>query len=65
MGLPSTIGSATAMASMRRAAGLVAFATLSWMIAVAADSSEKTASDYYVHSLPGAPETPFIKMHAG
>lgn len=50
------------MASIRRAAGLVAAATLSWVAVVGA---EKTAADYFVHSLPGAPETPFIKMHAG
>jgi carboxypeptidase D len=27
--------------------------------------AEKTAADYYVHSLPGAPEGPLLKMHAG
>jgi carboxypeptidase D len=25
----------------------------------------KSAADYYVHSLPGAPEGPLLKMHAG
>lgn len=30
--------------------------------ALAAASS---AADYYVHSLPGAPEGPLLKMHAG
>jgi carboxypeptidase D len=25
----------------------------------------KTAADYFVHSLPGAPEGPLLKMHAG
>ncbi|KAA8652239.1 hypothetical protein EYZ11_002282 [Aspergillus tanneri] len=27
--------------------------------------SAATAADYYVHSLPGAPEGPLLKMHAG
>ncbi|GLA41207.1 cell death protease [Aspergillus niger] len=27
--------------------------------------SAKSAADYYVHSLPGAPEGPLLKMHAG
>lgn len=27
--------------------------------------AEKTASDYYVHSLPGQPDGPLLKMHAG
>ena len=27
--------------------------------------SANSAADYYVHSLPGAPEGPFLKMHAG
>jgi hypothetical protein len=27
--------------------------------------AEKTAADYYVHSLPGAPDSPLLKMHAG
>lgn len=30
-----------------------------------AKSSDKSAADYYVHSLPGAPEGPQLKMHAG
>lgn len=28
-------------------------------------SAQKSAADYFVHQLPGAPSTPFIKMHAG
>lgn len=28
-------------------------------------SAEKTAADYFVHSLPGAPAGPLLKMHAG
>lgn len=27
--------------------------------------SASSAADYYVHSLPGAPEGPLLKMHAG
>ncbi|KAI9753245.1 MAG: Cell death protease [Chaenotheca gracillima] len=27
--------------------------------------AEKSAGDYYVHSLPGAPKGPLLKMHAG
>ena len=28
-------------------------------------AAEKSASDYYVHSLPGQPDGPLLKMHAG
>jgi hypothetical protein len=27
--------------------------------------ADKTAADYFVHSLPGAPDGPLLKMHAG
>lgn len=27
--------------------------------------ADKSAGDYFVHELPGAPEGPLIKMHAG
>lgn len=27
--------------------------------------ADKTAADYYVHSLPAAPAGPLLKMHAG
>ena len=40
---------------------LAALAT--WMITPAA--ADKSAADYYVHSLPGQPEGPLLKMHAG
>ncbi|WEW55651.1 Cell death protease [Emydomyces testavorans] len=37
-----------------------------WIIfASATYAAEKTAADYYVRSLPGQPETPLPKMHAG
>jgi len=33
---------------------------------VPAVHAEKSAADYFVHSLPGAPEgKPLLKMHAG
>ncbi|KAK7522257.1 Alpha/Beta hydrolase protein [Phyllosticta citriasiana] len=35
-----------------------------WLPAVAA-ASDKTAADYFIHSLPGAPPGPLLKMHAG
>jgi carboxypeptidase D len=28
-------------------------------------AAEKTQADYFVHSLPGQPEGPLLKMHAG
>jgi len=28
-------------------------------------ASDKTAADYFVQSLPGAPDGPLLKMHAG
>lgn len=39
-------------------------AALAVSSALAADPA-KTAADYFVRSLPGAPEGPLIKMHAG
>lgn len=33
--------------------------------ALPAAQAEKTAADYYVKSLPGAPAGPLLKMHAG
>lgn len=38
-------------------------ATASWLPSVMA--ADKTQADYYVQSLPGAPEGPLLKMHAG
>ena len=37
-------------------------ATLSWLPTAAA--ADKTQADYFVRSLPGAPQ-PLLKMHAG
>jgi carboxypeptidase D len=38
-------------------------ASLAWLPGSAA-AQAKTQADYFVHSLPGAPE-PLLKMHAG
>jgi len=42
---------------------IIAALTLPWTATLAA--ADKSAGDYYVHSLPGAPEEPLVKMHAG
>ncbi|EOO00356.1 putative carboxypeptidase kex1 protein [Phaeoacremonium minimum UCRPA7] len=44
-----------------RLPALIAAAALTWTATVDANS----AADYFVHELPGAPEGPLIKMHAG
>ncbi|AEO63549.1 uncharacterized protein THITE_2108975 [Thermothielavioides terrestris NRRL 8126] len=46
-----------------RLPALIAAVALPWIIPLAA--ADKTAADYFVHSLPGAPEAPPVKMHAG
>ncbi|KAK0653412.1 Pheromone-processing carboxypeptidase kex1 [Lasiodiplodia hormozganensis] len=52
-------------ASMRALTyGLLA-AAAAWPPAAWAADQEKTAADYFVHSLPGAPPGPLLKMHAG
>ena len=38
---------------------------LALALSYATVSSAQGQADYYVHSLPGAPEFPSIKMHAG
>lgn len=43
---------------------LISFLILSLLLLPAA-YADKTAADYYVHSLPGAPDGPLLKMHAG
>lgn len=48
--------------SLRVVAGALLGLTFWLSLASAAD---KTAADYYVHSLPGAPDGDSIKMHAG
>ncbi|KAL2269140.1 hypothetical protein VTJ83DRAFT_3986 [Remersonia thermophila] len=49
----------------RRLSALVAALSLSLSWAVAPVAADKAAADYFVHSLPGAPEGPLVKMHAG
>lgn len=41
------------------------WALLSASVLPALGVAEKTAGDYFVHSLPGAPDGPLLKMHAG
>jgi carboxypeptidase D len=44
-----------------------------WLVWIAANlwlgtkivGADKTAADYFVHSLPGQPDGPLLKMHAG
>jgi carboxypeptidase D len=44
----------------------MAVGLISLLSAVPAALADKTAADYFVHSLPGAPEgQPLLKMHAG
>lgn len=43
----------------------MAVAALLLSCAASLAAAEKSAADYFVHSLPGAPEEPPIKMHAG
>jgi carboxypeptidase D len=40
-------------------------ATAMSLLAVQGAAQGKTAADYFVHSLPGAPDGPLVKMHAG
>ncbi|KAK0651583.1 serine carboxypeptidase [Cercophora newfieldiana] len=46
----------------KRLPAVVAALTISWTAPAMAAMS---AGDYFVHSLPGAPEGPLLKMHAG
>jgi len=50
-------------AGWRYLPAIVAALTLSWTTTVSA--AGESAGDYFVHSLPGAPEGPLVKMHAG
>ncbi|KAH8893249.1 alpha/beta-hydrolase [Thozetella sp. PMI_491] len=56
-------GTSTRAAWKRLPAVVAAALALSWVSPVAA--ADKTAGEYFVHSLPGQPEGPLIKMHAG
>ncbi|KAJ5808905.1 hypothetical protein N7474_010174 [Penicillium riverlandense] len=46
-----------------------AFAMLAWtlslLLLLSPLAAAASAADYYVHSLPGAPDSPLLKMHAG
>ncbi|KAJ5909026.1 hypothetical protein N7495_001708 [Penicillium taxi] len=51
-----------------RSKGAGALAMLSWSLSLLLGPTlavAASASDYYVHSLPGAPDGPLLKMHAG
>lgn len=48
-----------------RGTGLSICAILSMLLLPPTAVAEKSAGDYFVHSLPGAPEGPLLKMHAG
>ncbi|KAK4121362.1 alpha/beta-hydrolase [Parathielavia appendiculata] len=47
----------------RRLTAIVAALALPWTATLAV--ANKAAGDYFVHSLPGAPGGPLVKMHAG
>jgi carboxypeptidase D len=47
----------------RRLPAIIAALALPWAATAAAGG--KSAGDYFVHSLPGAPAEPLVKMHAG
>jgi hypothetical protein len=50
----------------RKSPGYTAIGLLALLSSVPAVVADKTAADYFVHSLPGAPEgQPLLKMHAG
>jgi carboxypeptidase D len=50
----------------RKSPGYAAMALLGLLSSMPAALADKTAADYFVHSLPGAPEgQPLLKMHAG
>lgn len=55
------------VAGWKRLPAVVAAVAACWALpASAADEpAEKSAGDYFVRSLPGAPDTPLVKMHAG
>jgi carboxypeptidase D len=50
---------------MRGSRVLAVYSLLSLSAFIPATLADKTAADYFVHSLPGAPEGPLLKMHAG
>lgn len=44
---------------------ITSICTLLLLCVVPAVHADKTAADYFVSSLPGAPDGPLLKMHAG
>ncbi|KAK3500226.1 Alpha/Beta hydrolase protein [Neurospora hispaniola] len=50
------------MASWKRLSTLIVAFTLSWTSSFVAAAG---SADYFVHDLPGAPDGPLVKMHAG
>jgi carboxypeptidase D len=46
-------------------ARITSICTLLLLYVMPAVHADKTAADYFVSSLPGAPEGPLLKMHAG
>lgn len=56
------------MPSLGRLKRGVALSMLSWTLSLVlgpALATANSAADYYVQSLPGAPDGPLLKMHAG
>lgn len=49
---------------LRRCVAMIVCLLLSSAMLSQLVKADMTAADYYVHSLPGAPE-PLLKMHAG
>ncbi|KAK8084779.1 serine carboxypeptidase [Apiospora hydei] len=53
------------MASIASPIRLAAYGLLALTSRALTATAEKTAADYFVHSLPGAPKDTLVKMHAG
>lgn len=56
------------MPSLARSKRRGALTMLSWTLSLVLGPvlvAASSAADYYVHSLPGAPDGPLLKMHAG
>lgn len=60
--VPTMMAGLPRLASWRRLPAVMAGIALALSGLASAD---KSAGDYFVHDLPGAPEGPLIKMHAG
>lgn len=62
---PLSLLSGSRAGNSMRALTYALLASAAWLPTVWAADKEKTAADYFVHSLPGAPPGPLLKMHAG